>query len=227
MSNESKAVEEIAKTTGKAIDAGRELGGFLSRYIGGSVEQAMGIVEDKLKYLRWERQIRLADRANAFLSKRGLSQPSRKVPLQIAIPLMQGGSLEEDDWLQDRWAALLANAADATSQIEVRRAFISILEDLTPPDALLLEKIYSLPQVSNVDAEIWTTHLPDYATSEKPNQTNLRPPNYVEVSLGNLARLGLITTAMVWGGLANFSCVHRTVLGHEFLRAISNGHSDT
>jgi len=226
MSDESKAVEEIAKTTGKAIDAGRELGGFLSKYLGGSVEQAMGIVEDKLKYLRWERQIRLVDRANSFLSKRGLPQPSRKVPLQVAIPLIQGGSLEEDDWLQDRWAALLANAADAASQIEVRRAFISILEDLTPLDALLLEKIYSLSQVPNVEAEIWTTHLPDHVTEEKPNQENLRPPSYVEVSLGNLARLGLITTATVWGGFAIFNCVYRTVLGHEFLKAISNGCGD-
>jgi hypothetical protein len=107
MIDESKAIEEVAKTTGKAIDAGRELGGFLSKYVGGSIEQAMGIVEDKLKYLRWERQIRLTERANAFLTERGLPQPSRNVPLQIAIPLIQGASLEEDDWLQDKWAALL------------------------------------------------------------------------------------------------------------------------
>src|SRR3990172_5906071 len=138
MSEESKAIEEVAKTAGKAVDAGRELGGFLSKYVGGSIEQAMGIVEDKLKYLRWERQIRLVERANCFLAEKGLPQPSRKVPLQVAIPLIQGGSLEEDDWLQDRWAALLVNAADASSHVEVRRAFISILEDLTPLDALLL-----------------------------------------------------------------------------------------
>ncbi len=61
MSEESKAIEEVAKTTGKAIDASRELGGFLSKYVGGSLEQAMGIVEDKLKYLRFERKVRLMD----------------------------------------------------------------------------------------------------------------------------------------------------------------------
>lgn len=144
MRDESKAIEEVAKTTGKAIDASRELGGFLSKYVGGSLEHAMGIVEDKLKYLRWERQIRLTERANTLLAERGLAQPSRKVPLQVAIPLIQAASLEEDDWLQDQWAALLVNAADAASHVEVRRAFISILEDLTPLDALLLKKIYSL-----------------------------------------------------------------------------------
>jgi len=107
MSEESRAIEEFSKTSGKAIDAARELGSFLSKYSGGPLEQAMGIVEDKLKYLRWERQIRLTERANEFLAERGLSQPTRKVLLQVAIPLIQGGSLEEDDSLQDRWAALL------------------------------------------------------------------------------------------------------------------------
>lgn len=221
MTDESKAIEEVAKTTGKAIDAGRELGGFLSKYVGGSLDQAMGIVEDKLKYLRWERQIRLIERANHLLAAKGLQQPSRKVPLQIAIPLIQGGSLEEDDWLQDRWAALLVNAADASCHIEVRRAFISILEDLTPLDALLLEKIYSSTEIPDVEAEIWTTFLPDHVTLKKPDQEDMRPPSNVEISLGNLARMGLITTAMAWGGFAVFSCVHRTVYGREFLNAIA------
>lgn len=34
MRDESKAVEEVAKATGKAIDATRELGGFISKYVG-------------------------------------------------------------------------------------------------------------------------------------------------------------------------------------------------
>src|SRR3972149_10968830 len=106
MNEESKTIEEVAKASGKAIDAARELGRFLLKYVGGSLEQAMGIVEDKLKYLRWERQKRLQERANQFLAERGLSRPRRNVPLQVIIPLIQGGSLEEDDSLQDRWAAL-------------------------------------------------------------------------------------------------------------------------
>jgi hypothetical protein len=222
MSDESKAVEEVAKASGKAIDAARELGGFLSKYAGGPLEQAMGVVEDKLKYLRWERQVRLMERANKFLAERGLSLPSRKVSLQIAIPLIQGGSLEENDFLQDRWAALLVNAADASSNIEVRRAFISILEDLTPLDAILLEKIYESTAVPDVEADIGTTFLPDHVTEAEPGIENVRPPTNVEVSLGNLARLGLITTATAWGGFAIFSCVHRTILGREFLKAIKS-----
>jgi hypothetical protein len=219
MNNESKAIEEVAKTTGKFVDAGRELGGFLSKYVEGPIEQLMGIFEDKLKYLRWERKCRLIERANQFLTERGLSMPSRKIPLQIAIPLIQAGSLEEDDWLQDCWATLLVNAADASFEIEIRRAFISILEDLTPLDALILEKIYS-PQITSLEAEIWTTFLLEQVSIERPNQENLRPPKHVEISLGNLSRLGLITSAMTWGGTAIFSCVRQTFLGHEFMKSI-------
>ena len=137
----NKATEEVAKTAGKVVDATRELGGFISRYVGGPLEQAMGIFEDKLKYLRWERQIRLFDRATQFLHDRGLNEPNRAIPLQLAIPIMQGGSLEEDDALQDRWAMLLVNAAD-TEGPAIRRAYAAILENLTPFDAAILDKLF-------------------------------------------------------------------------------------
>lgn len=46
---EGKAVQEVAKATGKAIDAGREMGGFIAKYLGAPLDQAMGIWTDKLK----------------------------------------------------------------------------------------------------------------------------------------------------------------------------------
>ena len=67
VSETAKAVQEVAKATGKAIDAGQKFGGFISRYVAGSIEQGMGIFEDKLKYMRWERQVRLMQRAEQLL----------------------------------------------------------------------------------------------------------------------------------------------------------------
>ena len=55
----ARATQEVAKTTSKAIDAGREMGGFVSQYISGPLEQSFGILEDKLKHIRWERKLRL------------------------------------------------------------------------------------------------------------------------------------------------------------------------
>ena len=43
MEEEAKAVQEVFKTTGKAIDASREFGGFISKFVVGSLETGMGI----------------------------------------------------------------------------------------------------------------------------------------------------------------------------------------
>lgn len=226
MEKEINTIYEVAKATGKAIDAGREVGKFIAKYIDGPLEQGIGIFEDKLKYMRLERQVRLMARANQFLKEHGLDSPTRCIPLNLIVPLMQGGSLEENDDLQDRWAQLLVNAADADSGIEVRRAFVTILEDLTPLDALVLEKIYSYevrsgPQV-NVITEIWTKYLPDRVVLTEPGGElfDQRPSPKVELSLGNLVRLGLISPAITWGG-TSLVTIHQTILGREFVRACS------
>ena len=60
-----KAVQEVAKDAGKAIDLSDKFGMFITRDVGGSVTAAFGIFEDKLKCMRWERQGRLMQRAAA------------------------------------------------------------------------------------------------------------------------------------------------------------------
>ena len=141
----AKAAQEIAKTTGKAVDAAREAGGFIARVISGPLEQGIGIFEDKLRYLRWERLVRLMQRESEVLKELGLQAPTRPVPLKIIIPLLQAASVEEDDALQDRWVNLLVNAANASCGIEIRRAYIVILEQISPLEAKILDVIYSVP----------------------------------------------------------------------------------
>ncbi|WP_162559899.1 hypothetical protein [Methylobacterium radiodurans] len=112
---EAKAVQEIAKASGKAIDASREAGGFIARFIEGPFAIASDIVQDRLRYARWERQQRLMVRAKEFLQEAGLTEPSRRLALNIAVPLLEAASLEENDELQDTWAKILVNAANADS----------------------------------------------------------------------------------------------------------------
>lgn len=230
MEEEFKAVQEVAKTAGKVTDAAREFGGFLAFLIKRPLEQAMAIWEDRLKYMRWERQVRLMQRAKKFLSDRGLQEASRATPMSFAIPLLQAASLEEDDYLQDRWAMLLVNAADAKSGIDIRRAFISILEDLSPFDALILDKIFhALPAATTAENQrIFTAQLPEEAVvwNDKEHPANtIRLPKEVELSLGNLYRLGCLTS---WGGWFippnDFICVCLTALGKAFVEACTISH---
>lgn len=217
MDEESKAVQEVAKVTGQAIDAAREAGGFIARFVSGPLEQGIGIFEDRLKYMRWERQVRYMQKAQEYLGDAGLVSPTRPIPLKLAIPLMQGATLEEDDDLQDRWAALLVNAANAKFKGEVRRSYVTILEQLTSLDAKILDIILALPFEQSRHAGIVTIELPEYARIVGENEKEFPPPSdEVTLSLSNLARLGCIRPTMTWGGGENYGRVNPTVLGKAF-----------
>ncbi|TKR53663.1 DUF4393 domain-containing protein [Allopusillimonas ginsengisoli] len=220
MEEEAKAVQEVAKTTGKAIDAARETGGFIAKFVSGPLEQGMGIFEDRLRYMRWERQIRLMQRAQDLLQLVGLSTPTRPVPLKLAIPIMQGASLEENDDLQDRWAALLVNAANANFHSEVRRSYVAILEQLEPLDASILDALYSLPFEQSQHDGIVTQKLPESAYIAEEKEQNFPLPSAdIVISLSNLARLGCLRPGMTWGGGESFGRVNPTVAGKAFVEA--------
>lgn len=219
MEEESKAVQEVAKTAGQAIEAAREAGGFIARFVSGPLEQGIGIFEDRLKYMRWERQIRYMQRAQEFLRLAGLSSPTRPVPLKLAIPLMQGATLEEDDDLQDRWAALLVSAANANFKGEVRRSYVTILEQLTPLDAQILDVLLALPFEQSQHDGILTAELPAHARVTGDEKEFSLPPDEVVISLSNLARLGCIRPTMTWGGGESYGRVNPTIAGKAFADA--------
>jgi hypothetical protein len=202
----AKAVQEVAKTTGQAI----QFAEFIVKFIACPLEEGIGIFHDKLKYMRWERQVRFRKRSEDLLNELGLSNPSRPVPMKIAIPLIWAASLEEDDDLQDRWAKLLVNAGNANSGVVVKRSYISILEDLSPMDAKILEKICS---VGLIDEAILTYKLPDEAVISQSDNFDAEPSQDVQLSLSNLMRLGCITSAMYLGGRLNLAEVQPTLLG--------------
>lgn len=217
MEEEAKAITETAKTAGKAIDALTKMGQFIAQYLKGPLAQASGIYQDKLTYIRWERQVRLMDRANEFLHQRGIAEPTRPVPMSILVPILQLGSMEEDNELQDRWAQLLVNAADANSGIVVEPAFIGILQNLSSRDAAILEKTYSVA-VEDESKPLYMYGLPAEILTEKPSG-EINPPAEVHQSLENLKRLGLIQGAMFWGGGTNNQYAFQTFLGRAFMKA--------
>ena len=118
------------------------------QYFGGTLEQGMGIIEDKLKYIRWERQVRLFDKANEILSSRKSKEITKIIPQKFMLPLLESATLEEDDFLQDKWAQLLANAADNSSGIEIKRNYITILENMDSIEVEIFDNVINLSVVS-------------------------------------------------------------------------------
>ncbi len=222
VSETAKAVQEVAKVTGKAIDAGATFGGFISQYVAGSIEQGMGIFEDKLKYMRWERQVRLMQRAEQLLKETGLSQPTRVIPLKLAIPLLEAASLEDDDYLQDLWARLLVNGANGSSRVSLQRAYISTLEQLNTLEAIILQKIYSLPYEEMCHDGVEVGNLPSEVAVGKDDGKDdslPEPSEEVQLALANLARLGCIAIQRSWGGSEIYKKVNPTLLGKSFIEA--------
>ncbi len=211
----SKAVQEIAKSTGQGLVIVQKFGTFIGQFIDGSLEQGCGIIEDKLKYLRWERQVRFMDRANHFMAERDSRMRFRPVPLNVAIPIFEAASLEKDDDLQDLWARLLVNAADAESGLEVKRSLASVLQDFSQMEAHLLQAIHDAPPMKG---GVPTKGLPSSYTDSGEKDPGL-PPEPVQIGLWNLRRLGCIESAGTWDSSAGIRRVVITALGKALINA--------
>jgi hypothetical protein len=216
----AKATEATADASKEAIQASRELGHF----IGGPAAELVGMLEDYLKVVRFERQVRrlvrLWGRVRNILTEKGMSGPTRKISLSIGVPLLENATLEEDDDLQEVWARLLVNSADASSGIELRRAFVSVLAEMTARDVQNLAHI-ELAEKSNAESAstgVWTYELPERAVpfvNGDPERHNREPSPEVAISLSNLDRLGCV---MQWGQIGRSG--HQLLIITPFGRAL-------
>lgn len=224
MDEKAKAVQESAKVAGKALDIVDKTGSFIANLIKGPLEQGIGIFEDKLKYSRYERQIRLMSRAKDIMREQNITV-TRALPLKLAIPLLQGACWEDDDYLQDLWAQLLVNAID-DKKMEIKKIYIDILEGLTPLEVQILDKIYSLSFEEVQHQRLSTIALPHgilrvtekIASEHEKYKLN---DEKVKLALINLARLGCISFERTVGGGEIYSLIHVTLLGKYFCEACS------
>jgi hypothetical protein len=220
MSEEAKAVQEVAKTAAKAIDATSGLARFFAKFVSGPAEQASGILEDRLRFFRQEQSNRLQQRTERLMKEAGMEAPTRDIPMNLAVSILQKATLEENDSLQERWAALLVNAANASFEGEVPRSFPSILEQLSPIDAQILDVLYQQPYELALHMGIATLDLPSSArVMGEDEREQPSPSDAVVLSLSNLARLGCIRPSYTWGGGESFGRVNPTVAGRSFVRA--------
>ena len=221
----AKAVQEVAKAAGKAVDVVHDTGAFLAQHVDGVLAQVVGMLSDHLKYVRGVRLIRLGQRFQQELLANGGAAAVRKLPLNFAVEALEQGAMEQNDELQDIWARLLANAVDATSEVLPRRAYISIIKDLSPLDALVLEQIYAVDQGVHQKA-IVTHELPlrAYPAIDIDTKTLPEPSEEVQVALANLERLGVISYGVSWGGGEVFDLVNQSTAGKAFMRAIKRRH---
>ena len=188
----ARAVQEVAKTTGTALEIAKKAGPFLKRVFGPLVENAVGIASDRLGYYRLTQFYLLLDKTEKLLADRGVDAP-KSVPPKLAVPLLEAATIEDDEGLHDLWARLLANAMDPNAP-EIKRSFIGILKEFEASDAKLLSYVYQATR--QMDAPVGPPHrLGDgslvFRMSEMSEVVDL-PKDQCELSLFNLDRLGCV-----------------------------------
>ena len=143
----AKALQEVAKAGGKAVDASRSVGGWLDRIFGQGVEDAVALHwSDRIRARRIERAIydwakltTLMGKVEVRLKARGVHD-LRLVPPKIALGIIEKATIEDEDELHSLWGNLLATGLDAATD-QVQTKYISILSDLTREDATVLKTL--------------------------------------------------------------------------------------
>jgi abortive infection alpha-like protein len=95
---------------------------------------------DHIRFKRWKAQVKRLEKAQKHAEKAGIDPQA--VPRKVLVPLLESGSLEDDEGMVEKWAALLANAAGSADAIPP--GFPEILKELSPIEAAILDDIYRL-----------------------------------------------------------------------------------
>lgn len=201
----------------KGMDMAHDMGSFIAPLIKGTLEQGIGIFEDRLKYTRWERQQRLIRRSHEVLAELGVTEIEKPISLKFAVPLLQGSTVEDNDDIQDLWVNLMVNSV-TNKKIELKRVYLDILERITPLEAKIISEIYKFSFKENRYRRFATDHLPDYVyyyENGKEKNIVLRDEN-VELALMNLARIGCISPTPTISGGELFTIINMTLLGYKF-----------
>lgn len=128
-----------AQATVEAIT--KPFGDLIMKAFGPLAEEVGQDLKERYHNYRLRRSKRLFARTEEFLFQAQIDP--RPVPPAILISAIENGSIQDDDDLQDRWAALLANMANPDFMSETMPVFLEILRQLSGREARLLDLIYA------------------------------------------------------------------------------------
>lgn len=184
MSEEAKAAQEIAKATGKGIEAATKMGGFLRTVFGEALIEYGRSWHDKSKLYRYKNFLNIMDKVREIHRERRAEGEAISIPPRYAIPLMWQASLEDEKSVQEMWASLIANATDPDKRLNIKKVFVDILSNLEPIDTLVLRDVYSHGQVFRGERHKRNVH-------QLSEQLKVAISE-IDMSLMNLVRLGCI-----------------------------------
>lgn len=216
---------------------------FVSTVFGGTAEQVTEFINNEVRYFNAQRTAQAFAKVYKTLEE-GSIQPQR-IRRKILISLLEGISLEdEDENLQQKWINLLTSAVISGS---IPPSYSSILNDLSPLDAKVLDTIKKLRTARNkrkinevavllelsVELGFTTakarikdafTVVPNITFSNKEIQQIEEGKELISESVDNLIRLSLIEVkGRRQSGLLSSGQLSSGVWGYEEIELSSLG----
>ena len=138
MPDEAEIVAGAAKGTAEGLI--KPFSDLLAKLLGPAAEEVGLTLKDSVQVWRKRRRIRLFQRLEAFIHDAGFDPIA--VSPKILLASLDWASVEDDDCLQDRWAALLANAADPRQRQDKLIIHVSVLKELSAGEVRFLDTLY-------------------------------------------------------------------------------------
>lgn len=137
----AKAGGKIADFGGKSIDAGVEIGRYLSgssiKTIPRAVISLLG--GDWIIHKQVENIIKIQAKIHQIAADHNLRLDPETLPWRIKMEAVRGMADEDDKFLQEKWAEILVGAMrDDNKRLEIDRIVIDVFKRLNPLSARLL-----------------------------------------------------------------------------------------
>jgi hypothetical protein len=216
----AKAAQEAAKTTNKLVHVIEALGHWVGEAISDLPSNLVGVVgADWLREHRIRQIDKLRRRTEEIIKERGKKYAPREPNPSFLVPIFNSACDDSRIEIQELWARLIASAIDG-NRPNIRKSFISIINQMDEFDAIILQR---LSKVINLSAQIViekqkTSNSQYYSMAEELNMTK----DQWEISMDQLSALGIIAIKrdhikLPEGGLAYYTQL--SALGREFINA--------
>lgn len=155
---------------------------LLDQLLGPAATEVGLTLGDSVRMWRVKRGFRFAKEFQRLIEESG--KDVNPIATRLFFPALEAASIEDDDEMQTRWAALIAN--EATDVGSVHPSYIDILRQLAPDDARLLDKLCDWCE------RYKTRRIPHgLAFDERAREMETILSSHGD-SLENLVRLGLV-----------------------------------
>lgn len=173
-----------------------ELQNFIKAIGGEVLQEASGLVADRVREFRFRNQVAIFRRTDKFLREANL--PRMKVATKLLVPLIECASLEDDPDLQELWAKLLAAAA-SDPRVSLHSITLDVLKGISSLEAAVLKALHAeltqRPHEQFVDIRRLLASRPPspFLDLEGFVERVGKPKEEVYLALDNLGRYNLFT----------------------------------